>query len=443
MENKKLTDDEKWAKAQADMAVLSKQPGSFVSEASTPISKLKQPLSKDDYYKVSQRFGFWPMQLAGDDAAYYYLHMPQFMNQQVIMPADDVAKLERNIDPRIENLTFKTAEGTQTEKLKDFLFGKSRKQAMMMMHKGKVVFESFPGMNPNDLHIWMSAGKTPLSLVFTQIVAEGKVDMQEMCSKYVPELQDTVWDEIPVWTAATMCVGLDIEETFKSILMPGSWINNFHSTFLGLYNVPYMKQLQTAKKLPNGEKPGGPSTMRYSSADTLVLQYICEQVENKPFGTILQERVWSKVGFRMPAFLCLAPDGTGVGYGMFSSTAEDMLKFAMLYTPSWNKVTKEQIVTDDMWKVFHETGKNEVYKDTEEQHMATQWYGEAPPKNGIQWDNVFDDGAMFKHGNNGQGIYVDPKRDFCAIGFGVAANTSGTDYAPGFMRTAAKLLAGE
>ena len=135
-----------------------------------------------------QRFGFWPVQLAGDDAAYYYLHMTQFMNQDIIMPADDVAKLERHIDPRIENLTFKTAEGTQTEKLKDFLFGKSRKQAMMMMHKGKVVFESFPGMNPNDLHIWMSAGKTPLSVVFTQLVAEGKVNQQDMCSKYVPEL---------------------------------------------------------------------------------------------------------------------------------------------------------------------------------------------------------------------------------------------------------------
>ena len=55
---------------------------------------------------------------------------------------------------------------------------------------------------------------------------------------------------------------------------------------------------------------------------------------------------------------------------------------------------------------------------------------------------VFDDGAMFKHGNNGQGIYVDPKRDFCAMGFGSAANTSGVDYAPGFMRAAAMRVAG-
>lgn len=121
MGNQKLTDDEKFAKAQKEIAELSKKTGSFVSDKTTPISKLKEPLAKDDYYEVSQRFGFWPMQLAGDDAAYYYLHMPQFMNQQIIMPNDEVAKLERNIDPRIENLTFKTAEGNQTEKLKDFV----------------------------------------------------------------------------------------------------------------------------------------------------------------------------------------------------------------------------------------------------------------------------------------------------------------------------------
>ena len=63
--------------------------------------------------------------------------------------------------------------------------------------------------------------------------------------------------------------------------------------------------------------------------------------------------------------------------------------------------------------------------------MATQWFGYAPPANGVQWDCVFDDGAMFKHGNNGQGIYVDPKRDFCAMGFGSAGEHSRHRLRPG------------
>ena len=425
-----------------EIAGFMKRPGASVTEKTTPMSKLKQPVDVDYYYEVNKRFDFWQVQLAGDDAAYYNGHFPQYMHNQIVMPDGPVAELERAIDPRLENLTFTKKDGASTMPLKDFLVGPARKQAMMMAHKGKVVFEAYPGMNTNDIHLWMSAGKTTVSLIFTQLVAEGKVSMDDMSSKHLPQLQGTLWDEIPTWATATMCVGLDIEETFTSIITPGSWINNFHRTFLGDYKTPYIEQLKKVKKHPSGEKPGGPATMRYSSGTTLVLQYICEAIERKPFGVILQEVVWSKVGFRNPAFLCLAPDGTGVGYGMFSTTPEDMLRYAMLFTPSWNKVAKEPIVTEKMMKIYHDTGKPQAYEGSEEQGMAIDWYGYAPPANGVQWDNVFDDGAMFKHGNNGQGIYVDPKRDFCAMGFGSAANTSGIDYAPGFMRAAAKMLAG-
>jgi len=41
-----------------EIAELSKKPGSYVSERTTPISKLKKPVSRDDYYEMSARFGF-------------------------------------------------------------------------------------------------------------------------------------------------------------------------------------------------------------------------------------------------------------------------------------------------------------------------------------------------------------------------------------------------
>jgi hypothetical protein len=37
------------------------------------------------------------------------------------------------------------------------LVGPRQVQAMLMEHKGNVVFEIYPGMNPNDIHVWMSA----------------------------------------------------------------------------------------------------------------------------------------------------------------------------------------------------------------------------------------------------------------------------------------------
>ena len=70
------------------------------------------------------------------------------------------------------------------------------------------------------------------------------------------------------------------------------------------------------------------------------------------------------------------------------------------------------------------------------------WFGYAPPANGVQWDCGFEDGVMSKLGKNGQGIYVDLKRAFCAMGFATAATSSGIDHGPGYMRAAAKALPG-
>jgi hypothetical protein len=49
--------------------------------------------------------------------------------------------------------------------------------------------------------------------------------------------------------------------------------------------------------------------------------------------------------------------------------------------------------------------------------------------NAMQFDAVFDDGALYKHGNLGQGIYIDPERDFVGVYF----STNG--YAPPMVRT--------
>jgi hypothetical protein len=93
--------------------------------------------------------------------------------------------------------------------------------------------------------------------------------------------------------------------------------------------------------------------------------------------------------------------------------------------------------------LLRNTARKSAYEGSAEQGYQTEWFGYSPKMNGIQWDAVFEDGAMFKHGNMGQGIYVDPQRDFAAMVFGVGDNNAGVDYAPGYMRAAAKLLAGE
>ena len=126
------------------------------------------------------------------------------------------------------------------------------------------------------------------------------------------------------------------------------------------------------------------------------------------------------------------------------STIEDMVRYALLYTPGWDKVAKEKVISDTMLKFIQDFGNPEANVRSGEEAMGKRWFGETPYTNTAQWDHSFKDGAMFKHGNMGQGIYVDPARDFCGCYFGLATNDesiSGSDHSPGYLRAAARKLA--
>jgi CubicO group peptidase (beta-lactamase class C family) len=173
---------------------------------------------------------------------------------------------------------------------------------------------------------------------------------------------------------------------------------------------------------------------------------LTEQVTQMPWQAVWNERVWSKIGARSPLIVGLTPDGMPVGGGLINTTPEDMLRYAMIYTPSWHVVSKEQVVSDQLLKLIQTMGDPDAYTESTEREYGTRWFGEVPMMNTAQWDHAFADGAMFKHGNMGQGIYVDPARDFCGMYFGLATNdekVAGIDHSPGYLRAAAKALAGE
>jgi len=65
-----------------------------------------------------------------------------------------------------------------------------------------------------------------------------------------------------------------------------------------------------------------------------------------------------------------------------------------------------------------------------------------PIFNSRQFDAVWADGALFKHGNLYQGIYVDLKRDVVGVFYSTDPMTFGNDLLPGYIRQSAKNLGG-
>lgn len=418
------------------------------AKTTLPVSAAKESFALDFVQDAQKRFENFHYQLGGDHALYYNMYMSEMLYTAVSKPNAEYIPLKKNLHQQLgDKVSFTPKEGELT--LNEYVVHPNhRVQAVVMVHKGKIVYETYPGMNPNDLHIWMSPGKTTVALILAQLEEEGKIDMNKEVVDYLPEFKGTSWDGIKMIDAANMATGLQLEETMEAIVDPTSIIVKFFSAEFGSPNPAtgkvddWLEILKGAEKI-EGEDPG--YRFRYSSAVTQVFVVIAERIEDKTWAEIFQERVWGNMTARGPMLHNLTPDGTSVAHGLLSTTAEDFARFGMLFTPSWDKAAVRPVVSDVVLKRIQTAGSPEAYKRGAKYKDQIEEFGESPLMNSYQFDGVFEDGALWKHGNLGQGIYIDPARDFVGIYFSTNGYIApyGEDKMPGYLRRAAKYLAGE
>jgi len=418
------------------------------AQVTLPVSAAKEPFSLDFARAALEYFDNFHYQLAGDHARYYNKNLAEMLPTAYSSPNPEFMPLAVALDSEIGSaVKFTAKEGELT--LEEYVAHPNhRVQGVLMVHKGKVVYQAYPGMNPTDRHVWMSPGKATVGLVLSMLESEGKIDLSKPVVDFVPELAGTNWDGVPLIDAANMATGLALEETLEAIIDPASIIVRFFSAEFGAPNPMtgetenWLDILREAEKL-EGEEPG--EVFRYSSAVTQVAVLLAEKIDDMTWAELFQQRVWGKVGARMDFLHHLMPDGTAVAHGLISTTLEDFARFGMIFTPSWDKTAVEPIVSAEVLQRIQTAGNVEAFQAGAKYEGLKEDFGEAPLMNSMQFDAVFEDGALWKHGNIGQGIYIDPERDFVGVYFSTNGYIPpyGEDKMPGYLRRAAKFLAGD
>ena len=419
-------------------------PGARVS---MPVEAAKRPFPKEFVAEAQKAFNSFHAQMGGDHTLYYLENVSSVMRTDLVVPNTEYRPFDYALDPRIDQITIATdSEGPL--KLKDYIVHPTfRHQAVMMVHKGKVVYEAYPGMLPTQVHLWSSASKTITGLLAAKFVVEGKIDPDASVTHYVKELAGTAWDKVRVIDLINHTTGLDTEENNQSILNPRSMFVRF---LLSVFGSPdrsvaiedWLQVLREAQPL-EGEVPG--ERFRYSSLNTHVLGMVIEGVTGFRVSDVIGQEVWGHLKARMPLLVHLAPDGQPLNLGIISSTLQDMARYATLWTPSWQTFSDTEIVTKDVLDLIRSSGDPDAFKGGKKEEQALGLFAERPVKGSYQFDFIFKDGALYKHGNTGQGIYIDPERDFVAVMFSATPYVPpyGEIKLPAYMRAAAKLLAGK
>jgi CubicO group peptidase (beta-lactamase class C family) len=377
--------------------------------------------------ELRSRYSYGEVISAGDVSLFHFLNLGIWLPTAAVSRQGDVFEL-----PVVSGSWLVQTRIGNGAALGDFLRSPaSRAQGMIVVHRGRIVFEEYPGMRATDSHVWMSVAKTTASLVVRLLAEEGKIDVNKPIDTYLPALRDTEWAGTRVIDVLDMASGMDITETQANRENPRSVITRYNLAASGEPNAD--GKLEGQLEVIRSAKRVGPAgaTFDYSSLNTTVLGLLAEEVENKRWSDIFQARVWSKMTVEGDMKVAIAPDGTPQVHGLLASRLRDMARYGMLYTPAWCKAARSRIVSSGYVREIQAGGRRDIFLRGEiGNRLATSTFPASPPSaNHWQWDAVWDDGDFYKGGVYGQGLYVSPSNDLVIAWFSTVMATDLPQYA--------------
>lgn len=378
----------------------------------TPLAEFKAGFSAEHVATFRKNYNLPVLLNGGDESVWFSMKTSEILNTAVLSRRAPHMPLSEAINPHIGRIEAET-KNFGTISLDEFLNKpESYAAGFIVVHKGEVVFEKYPGMNPTDNHIWMSTAKPWTSLAVDILIDEGKIDTEKTIKDYMPDFATTEWADIKVIDILDMTPGMNSEENDETRSDPDSIAIR---TFLAEFDMTYKGKQETVPdvlKSAKSMRPAG-TKFEYGSPTTQMLVLLVESVTNQPFAQFVDQHIWSKVGADGPLMFHLSPDGLAIAHGVISSQLRDLARFGMLYTPSWNKTASEQVVSNEIIaRIRDGVRSNEFYLNGfDGPAFVSRLNDDSMISNSRQWDAVWPDGDFWKAGLQSQGLYVSPNKD--------------------------------
>lgn len=367
--------------------------------------------SAEESRSFMSNFGLMNTLVIDRPATWFGTNGAQVFPTAVVPNRQEAKMMDVDIMEQIGEVTASTSFGEL--KLDEFLnHADALARGFVVAHKGKIVYEQYPGMLEDDVHVTASAAKVLAGLLIEVLIEEGLVDEQKAFGEYVSDFIGTAWEDVKVIDIMDMATGLDPIDGPAHFANPASVTARMLRAELGeAYNGEVELMTEVMKLAKSASEPGTQFT--YSSTATQALVLLTEAATNQSWADAFDQRIWSKIGAESPLQVHLSPDGYALGHGFLSIKLRDLARFGMLYTPSWESIAYEQVVTP------------EVLERTRAPYRTKEFYRAGPSAEsfmkrlgddsvvtaGRQWDAIWEDGDFFKSGFNTQGIYVSPDRD--------------------------------
>ncbi len=359
---------------------------------------------------------------SGEDMAWNNTNLHQIFPTVNVYRNGPVSSLKENLMNEISNTEIDTPYGGMT--FKSFIHhDESTVMGVVIAHKGKIVFEDYPRMQEHEKPIYWSVSKVLPATLLRILEERGQVDVSKPIDFYIKELSDSSYAGIKIRNILDMASGLDCSdnyETFESCYYLYSMsIGDGFRTDAAEDN-PYDFTIKT--KIKRNAKQG--EIFSYSGLNTFVLSWLVEEITNMPFQDALSKEVWYHIGAESDASYIAPRYGIAITHGGFLAKMRDMIRFGLLFTPSYQTVSNKKIISDSHIDLILNEGNPKLMQNLYSKVASSSTF-RAPTDlkhNVYQWDAVYDNDDFFKGGWAGQGLLINPTRDLVAVWTGYKKN---------------------
>ena len=373
----------------------------------------------------------------GEDMGWNFKNLHRMYPTANVYREGQVRMLEYNLSEAIAEFKVETPEGKKS--FKDFLYSDhSTTMGIVILHKGKIVFEQYPRMEPYEKPIYWSVTKVFISTVLAILEDRGLVDVSKSIDFYLPALGKSDYAGVKIRNILDMASGVDCSDEYED---RDACYYQFAASIGDAYwdhdspDNPYtfLANLKTGTARPQGE------SFDYSGANTFVIGWLIEEITGMPFQDVLTKEVWRNIGAEADASMLAPRYGVPVTDGGLLARLRDVARFGLLFTPSYSRVASKKIISDRYLSLILEGGNPDLLHNA--RHRG--WTSDDTKHNVYQWDRVFKNNDIYKGGWGGQGLLVNPDRDLVAVYTGYFKKDQSEVRLLGLLRTVLDELYGE
>lgn len=215
-------------------------------------------------------------------------------------------------------------------------------ESLVVLKDGKLVHEQYwNGMHEAKTHLEMSATKSYTAILLSTFAAEGRVDMKDQITKYLPELKGSGFDGATVEQVADMRSGIYVHKNIANLYSD-------HMSETQEWNGPskydYKNIIEVAQALTTRTDVERGEAFDYLCMNTEMLAMVMERIEGKRYTEILEERLFKPMGAKYGAQMMTNSDGEAVSSGGLNITARDGVKLMHILMNDGKNNLGEQVV---------------------------------------------------------------------------------------------------